>query len=217
MLRNARFFHARIGSLLLLAILAANLVAAPVPVAHAATTWYVQPASRQRRQRLPSASQRLRHDHWRARQGRAGRHDQPRGRNLCRKPDDQQKHRDHRRGRSYDDDRRQPSGTVITISPGVTVSIAGLTIRNGASGNAGGIYNQGALTITNSVITGNTRWESQWRRHSQRGRQQQRQRNDHPNHDRGQYIRRRRRRDRECNLQRQHRHAQHERQYDQWQ
>src|SRR3954452_20742754 len=41
MFRNARLFHARIGSLLLLAILAANLVAAPVPVAHAATIWYV--------------------------------------------------------------------------------------------------------------------------------------------------------------------------------
>ena len=41
---NARFFHARIGSLLLLVILTANLVAAPVPVVHAAATWYVQSA-----------------------------------------------------------------------------------------------------------------------------------------------------------------------------
>src|SRR5215212_1317648 len=44
MRRNARFFHAKIGSLLLLAILTANLVAEPVPVAHAAATWYVLPA-----------------------------------------------------------------------------------------------------------------------------------------------------------------------------
>ena len=44
MFRNAPFFHAKIGSLLLLAILAANLVAAPVPVAHAATQWYVLPS-----------------------------------------------------------------------------------------------------------------------------------------------------------------------------
>src|SRR5215218_9563404 len=44
MRRNAHFFHARIGSLLLLVILAANLAAAPVPIAHAAATWYVLPA-----------------------------------------------------------------------------------------------------------------------------------------------------------------------------
>src|SRR3954464_11966263 len=44
MFRNAPFFHARTGSLLLLAILAANLVAAPVPVAHAAMQWYVLPS-----------------------------------------------------------------------------------------------------------------------------------------------------------------------------
>jgi len=43
MRRNARIFHARIASLMLLVLLAANMVAAPLPVAHAAATWYVQP------------------------------------------------------------------------------------------------------------------------------------------------------------------------------
>ena len=44
MRRNVRFFQDRVGSLLLLVILAAHLVAAPVPAVHAAATWYVQPA-----------------------------------------------------------------------------------------------------------------------------------------------------------------------------
>src|SRR5689334_8207863 len=40
---NARRFHTRIVSLLFV-ILAANLIAAPIPIARAATTWYVQPS-----------------------------------------------------------------------------------------------------------------------------------------------------------------------------
>src|SRR6185503_13395119 len=42
--RNTHILHARICSVLLLVMLAANLVAAPVPVAHAAASWYVAPA-----------------------------------------------------------------------------------------------------------------------------------------------------------------------------
>src|SRR4029453_11582098 len=48
------------------------------------------------------------------------------------------------------------SGTVVTIGAGLTGSIAGVTISGGSGGNPGRIYNQGALTITDSVITGNT-------------------------------------------------------------
>src|SRR5690349_13925010 len=44
MRRNVRIFHTRICGLLLVVVLAATMVAAPVPVARAATTWYVLPA-----------------------------------------------------------------------------------------------------------------------------------------------------------------------------
>jgi hypothetical protein len=49
------------------------------------------------------------------------------------------------------------SKTVFTISKGVVVSFSGLTIENGsaAGGYAGGIVNEGTLTISRCTITGN--------------------------------------------------------------
>ncbi|MCL2709347.1 MAG: fibronectin type III domain-containing protein [Planctomycetaceae bacterium] len=44
---------------------------------------------------------------------------------------------------------------VISISEGVTVVLAGLTITRGSADNGGGIYNQGMLTVIDCRITGN--------------------------------------------------------------
>jgi hypothetical protein len=45
---------------------------------------------------------------------------------------------------------------VVTIAPGVTVTIQGLTIRYGnRAGSGGGIENNGTLTLLNSTISGN--------------------------------------------------------------
>jgi hypothetical protein len=49
-------------------------------------------------------------------------------------------------------------GRVISITPGVSVSIANVTIQNGQvidGGNGGGIANQGVLTLTNSRVMNN--------------------------------------------------------------
>ncbi|MGD0941242.1 MAG: choice-of-anchor Q domain-containing protein [Terracidiphilus sp.] len=54
------------------------------------------------------------------------------------------------------------SGTVVTINAGVTATIERLTVRNGnalfvgGQANAGGILNDGTLTLRKSVVTGNT-------------------------------------------------------------
>ena len=46
---------------------------------------------------------------------------------------------------------------VFLVNSGATVAISGLTIEKGAaSGGGGGISNAGMLTVTNSIITGNT-------------------------------------------------------------
>jgi len=45
---------------------------------------------------------------------------------------------------------------VFEILSGNTVEISGVTIRNGAHSNGGGIRNGGTLTLTDSVVTGNT-------------------------------------------------------------
>lgn len=50
--------------------------------------------------------------------------------------------------------------TVVAISNGTNVTLAGLTIRNGfvswqSGGKGAGIYNSGYLVVTNSTITGN--------------------------------------------------------------
>jgi CSLREA domain-containing protein len=52
---------------------------------------------------------------------------------------------------------------VFAIAPGASVRIAGLTIRNGAArtsgesepARGGGLLNEGALTLSNSIVTGN--------------------------------------------------------------
>lgn len=50
----------------------------------------------------------------------------------------------------------QQMGSVITIIPGVTVTMTGFTITNGKAQAGGGIFNNGGtLTIKNSTITGN--------------------------------------------------------------
>ena len=49
-------------------------------------------------------------------------------------------------------------GRVISITPGVSVSIASVTIQNGQvidGSNGGGISNQGVLTLTNSYVIDN--------------------------------------------------------------
>jgi hypothetical protein len=46
---------------------------------------------------------------------------------------------------------------VLLVNGGVTASIQGLTIQNG-SGDGGGIYNNGTLTLTNSTLSGNMAW-----------------------------------------------------------
>ncbi len=50
----------------------------------------------------------------------------------------------------------QGNGSVFTIGAGIAADIDGLTITGGDSKNGGGIYNQGRLTVTNSVIDGNS-------------------------------------------------------------
>ena len=50
----------------------------------------------------------------------------------------------------------QQRGSVITIIPGVTVTITGFTITNGKAEAGGGIFNNGGtLTLQNSTVTGN--------------------------------------------------------------
>jgi len=49
------------------------------------------------------------------------------------------------------------STRVITVSAGINLSLANLTIRQGsASDNGGGVYNRGKLTITNTQFINNT-------------------------------------------------------------
>jgi len=45
---------------------------------------------------------------------------------------------------------------IFEIDPGVTVAISGLTIENGLAKAGGGIHNEGALTLTNITVSGNT-------------------------------------------------------------
>jgi hypothetical protein len=47
-------------------------------------------------------------------------------------------------------------GSVVTIAPGVKVTITGVTIEGGNKPEGGGIYNQGTLTVDNSTLTANT-------------------------------------------------------------
>jgi hypothetical protein len=50
---------------------------------------------------------------------------------------------------------RGAGGTVFSIGPGATVLLAGITIAGG-SGNGGGVFNQGTLTLVDAVVAGNT-------------------------------------------------------------
>ena len=45
---------------------------------------------------------------------------------------------------------------IFDIATNTTVTINGLTIRDGSDANGAGIYNRGVLTISNSTISGNT-------------------------------------------------------------
>ncbi len=46
-------------------------------------------------------------------------------------------------------------GPVVTIDPGATVTIVGVTIRSGSSTNGGGVVNHGTLTIASSTVSQN--------------------------------------------------------------
>jgi len=50
----------------------------------------------------------------------------------------------------------QGAGTVVTVDAGNTVAISNLTITGGNGISAGGILNKGALTLTNSTMSGNS-------------------------------------------------------------
>ena len=50
----------------------------------------------------------------------------------------------------------QNATRVIVVASGLTVSIANLTIEDGSSGNGGGIFNNGTLTVTNCTLSDNT-------------------------------------------------------------
>ena len=55
----------------------------------------------------------------------------------------------------------RPNGRVLAIGSGITVSISGVTIRNGGTGGGGGgIFNAGTLTLSNSTVTGKSRWRN---------------------------------------------------------
>jgi hypothetical protein len=48
---------------------------------------------------------------------------------------------------------------VFFISSTATVTISGLTIENGNNPNGGGIWNQGTLSLSNSIVSGNTSFQ----------------------------------------------------------
>jgi CSLREA domain-containing protein len=55
----------------------------------------------------------------------------------------------------------RPDSGVLVVVPGITVSISGVTIRNGVRGTSGdtgggGIFNSGTLTLSNGMVSGNT-------------------------------------------------------------
>ena len=50
----------------------------------------------------------------------------------------------------------RPNTRVLGISSGDTVSVSGVTIRNGEATLGGGVVNDGTLTLTNSAVIGNT-------------------------------------------------------------
>jgi len=49
-------------------------------------------------------------------------------------------------------------GTIenFFVNTGVTASISNLTIKNGLAGTGGGIYNNGTLTLSNAILSGNS-------------------------------------------------------------
>ena len=51
----------------------------------------------------------------------------------------------------------RPDSRVLVLGSGITVNISGVTIRNGGSSDVGGgVFNAGILTLTNSIVSGNT-------------------------------------------------------------
>lgn len=46
-------------------------------------------------------------------------------------------------------------GPLVTVEPGIGVTLQGLTIRNGRAASGAGIYNQGAMLIANCIVSGN--------------------------------------------------------------
>jgi hypothetical protein len=53
-------------------------------------------------------------------------------------------------------DSSAPSFTVFTVNSGATATLSGLTISGGLNGPAGGIYNGGVLTVSDSTVSGNS-------------------------------------------------------------
>ncbi|MCJ0870333.1 hypothetical protein [Streptomyces sp. AP-93] len=48
------------------------------------------------------------------------------------------------------------TGTALTVTPGVRVSLTTLTITQGAAVNGAGIFNEGTLSLNRSTVSGNT-------------------------------------------------------------
>src|SRR4051794_6339276 len=155
MRRTVSRFPARVCSLLLLVILAANLAAAPIPVARAAATWYVAPTGNDVNdcQTPASACATITGALSKAAPGDtlslvAGFYFEnvTISKNIAITG----------AGAAITTIDADLVGTVVTISAGVTASIAGVTISSGSAiGNGGGIDNQGTLTLTDAIVQNN--------------------------------------------------------------
>ncbi len=153
--RTVSHLPARVCSLLLLVILASQLVAAPIPVAHAAATWYVLPTGNDTNdcQTLATACATINGALGKAAPGdtislAAGSYAENLtiGKNIT------------LIGAGPGATRIDGGniGTVITIPVSTTVAITGVTILNGNAPTSGsGIDNQGTLTLTDAIVRNN--------------------------------------------------------------
>jgi hypothetical protein len=55
-----------------------------------------------------------------------------------------------------------PNFGVFVVNPGVTAAVSGLTVTGGSAEHGGGITNNGLLTLSRVVVTGNAALGSTW-------------------------------------------------------